>query len=86
MRPLERGKGYGTALLGLTLRKACEIGLREVLVTCDSGNIASVRIIEKNGGRLLGTTISDRTGELISRYRFALAEPGNNKPERAGQS
>ena len=48
----QRRKGYGTEILRLTLEKAEEIGLERVLVTCDEGNIASAKIIEKNGGVL----------------------------------
>ena len=72
VRPSERGKGYGTALLALTLEKARDLGLDEVLVTCDTDNVPSVRIIEKNGGRLVGQGISDESGKLVNRYRIAL--------------
>src|SRR5262245_2960955 len=51
VRPSERGKGCGSLLLGLTLRKARELGLMEVLVTADEVNAASWKAIERNGGR-----------------------------------
>ncbi|MDE2706256.1 MAG: hypothetical protein OXI35_14395, partial [Gemmatimonadota bacterium] len=35
----------------LTLEVSREIGLRRVLVTCDSDNIGSRKIIEHNGGQ-----------------------------------
>jgi len=82
IRPSERRKGYGTALLALMLKKAHELGLREVLVTCDSDNIGSARVIEKNSGRLIGTTISDRTGKQVSRYRIVIAEQGQRRAEQ----
>ncbi len=41
IRPNERGKGYGNLLFALTLRKARELGFREVLVTADEANVAS---------------------------------------------
>lgn len=48
--PTERGKWYGTTLLAMTLpRIKKEIGLNKVLLTCDETNIASKKIIEKNG-------------------------------------
>ena len=50
IRPSERGKGYGTLILKLALPKARKIGLRKMLVTCDSGNYISRKVIEKNGG------------------------------------
>jgi predicted acetyltransferase len=72
VRPSERRKGHGTRLLALTLERAVVLGLREVLVTCDTDNVGSVRIIERNGGRLIGTAISDRTGNQVSRYRIVV--------------
>ena len=72
IRPSERGKGYGTRLLALTLDKAREIGLDRVLVTCDTDNIPSVRVIEANGGVLEDQLISNRSGKMISRYWIAL--------------
>ena len=51
--PEFRGKGHATAML----RKALQItrddlGLSQVLVTCDDDNVASIRTIEKCGGVL----------------------------------
>ncbi|MEK7171371.1 MAG: GNAT family N-acetyltransferase [Patescibacteria group bacterium] len=51
IRPSARNKGYGGKILELALPKAKEIGLQKVLVTCDESNIASQKIIEKNGGQ-----------------------------------
>ena len=68
IRPSERRKGYGTMILKLTLEKARDLGLRRVLLTCDSENIGSARIIEKNGGKLSGDAVSNRSGMLISQY------------------
>lgn len=76
VRPSERRKGYGTALLALTLSKAKELGLSEVLVTCDSDNIGSVRVIENNGGQLLGFATSDETGRQVNRYRIIVDPHG----------
>ena len=72
IRPSERGKGYGTRILALTLDKARERGLDRLLVTCDTDNAASVRVIEKNGGVLENQLISNRSGKMISRYWIAL--------------
>jgi predicted acetyltransferase len=52
IRPSKRGQGYGNKALELVLPKARELGLEKVLVTCDSTNIASRKIIEANGGVL----------------------------------
>ncbi|MBP7805027.1 MAG: GNAT family N-acetyltransferase [Candidatus Pacebacteria bacterium] len=50
IRPSKRGKGYGNLILTLGLTKAKELGLENALVTCDRDNLASKKIIEKNGG------------------------------------
>jgi predicted acetyltransferase len=52
VRPSERERGYGTCLLALTLQKAASMGLSHVLVTCDEDNVASIRVIERNGESL----------------------------------
>jgi predicted acetyltransferase len=79
VRPSERSRGYGTALLALTLEKARDLGLGEVLVTCDRDNAASVRVIEKNGGREIGRGVSEDSGKAVNRYRIVL---GNSKYDR----
>jgi predicted acetyltransferase len=51
--PEFRRQGYATAMLRLALRFAHDrIGLDRVLVTCDDGNVGSIRVIENNGGVL----------------------------------
>ncbi len=52
VRPTERRKGYATAMLGMVLERARALGLTRVMVTCDKDNIASARVIRKNGGVL----------------------------------
>lgn len=48
-----RGKGYGTIILGLLLKKANEMKITEKLLTVEKYNPASKRVIEKNGGVLI---------------------------------
>lgn len=48
--PGERGKGYGTSILELTLDYCRNIGLNKVMLSCYKNNKASRRIIEKCGG------------------------------------
>ncbi|MHB8934154.1 MAG: GNAT family N-acetyltransferase, partial [Bellilinea sp.] len=74
IRPSERGKGYATLLLALTLEKARESGMAGVLVTCDEDNIASARVIEKNKGQLLNTVVSQTSGKQVRRYWIDLKE------------
>ncbi|HEY0428779.1 MAG TPA: GNAT family N-acetyltransferase [Pyrinomonadaceae bacterium] len=72
VRPSARRRGYGTLILRLTLEKAKNLGLKRVLVTCDTDNVGSSKIIEKNGGELCGQDLSNRTGKPISRYRIEI--------------
>jgi predicted acetyltransferase len=73
IRPLQRGKGYGTRQLALTLDKARQMGFSRVLVTCDTDNLASARVIEKNGGQLAGYSVSAISGKQVSRYWIELS-------------
>lgn len=72
IRPSERRKGYGTRILALTLEPARALGLDRVLLTCDTNNIGSARIIEKNGGVLSSSGFSPQTNTHVSRYWIAL--------------
>jgi predicted acetyltransferase len=72
VRPSERRRGYGTLLLRLTLDKARELGLKRVLITADTSNIASWRIIEKNGGVLHTEDLSRHTGQPLRKYWIEL--------------
>lgn len=49
-----RGRGVASFLLREALPVARGLGLKKVLLTCDDTNLASIRVIEKNGGELEG--------------------------------
>jgi predicted acetyltransferase len=51
IRPSRRRQGYGTKILALALAEAQRLGLQRVLITCNSDNLPSKKIIEHNGGR-----------------------------------
>ncbi len=55
IRPSFRNRGFGRQILALALPVAREAGLQGVLLTCLDTNIASIRIIEANGGERVGT-------------------------------
>lgn len=67
IRPLERLKGYATKLLELSLIEAKKLGINDVLVVCDAGNVGSERTIIKNGGRP-DTDYIEEDGNVIKRY------------------
>ena len=52
VRPSQRGKGYASEILRLTLEQIASYGLEKILITCNAPNIASAKVIEKNGGML----------------------------------
>lgn len=52
VRPSQRHKGHGTAMLRLALPFARALGLTRAMLTCDEPNTGSRRIIEANGGVL----------------------------------
>lgn len=73
VRPSQRRKGYGKLILELALQKAKELGLKDVVVSCDVTNIGSNKIVQANGGKLLeikprGTGIPDK-----ARYTITLS-------------
>lgn len=50
VRPSCRNRGVATAALRLALGKLAAMGVEQALVTCDTNNAASARVIEKCGG------------------------------------
>jgi leucyl/phenylalanyl-tRNA--protein transferase len=70
IRASRRGEGLGARQLALVLRQAGWRGMKFVLLTVEETNPASVRVIEKNGGRRI-----DRLPTGFLRYRIDLAEP-----------
>ena len=75
INPFFWNKGYGAKILELGIQKAKELGLKDkILITCDYDNIASSKIIEKNGGILqnLATKHVDNENILTKRYWIYL--------------
>ncbi|MXG90150.1 GNAT family N-acetyltransferase [Nocardioides flavescens] len=50
--PSHRGRGHASRALALAVRRAGELGLDRLLVTCDDDNLASAATIESGGGVL----------------------------------
>lgn len=50
VRPSRRREGHATAMLRATLPHARALGIDSALVTCDTDNTASIRVIEAAGG------------------------------------
>jgi predicted acetyltransferase len=60
--PWKRRRGYATRALAQTLPEARAAGLKRVFITADEDNIASRRVIEKNGGVPVGPNTPPPTG------------------------
>ncbi|MDR3688103.1 MAG: GNAT family N-acetyltransferase [Fimbriimonas sp.] len=76
VRPSKRRKGYATKALQCLLDEARKLKIYKLMPTCGPANIASRKVIERNGGVLLGGVSNDdaRNGEL--RFLIDLeAEP-----------
>ena len=71
VRPSARGKGYGGQMLKFSIPFIKQLGLKQVLITCDKDNIASRKIIEKNGGIYENEILDDR-GVIKMRYWIDL--------------
>ncbi|MBR2950061.1 MAG: GNAT family N-acetyltransferase [Lachnospiraceae bacterium] len=71
IRPSERGKGYATEMIRLSLPECKKAGIDRVLMVCDKTNIASAKTIIKNGG-ILENEVLDADGTINQRYWIDL--------------
>jgi predicted acetyltransferase/uncharacterized protein YhfF len=68
IRPSARRQGLGVVILRNSLRRAAELGLTRVLVTCGKHNVASARTIVGNGGVLESEEYLASRDEVVQRY------------------
>ena len=74
-----------TLILALTLKKIRALGVSRARITCDTDNVASARIIEKNGGVLSAKVVSARSRRLISQYWIDLSgHPTHLRADKRG--
>ena len=73
--PWKRGRGYATQALAEILPEARAVGLPYVELTTDASNLASQRVIEANGGRVVErfNKPAGYGGAESLRYRIDLA-------------
>jgi predicted acetyltransferase len=76
--PSARRRGHATAALAQSLPIAAELGIDPALVTCDDTNVASRRVIEKNGGVLEDV----RAGKMRFWVPTHVADRAPAAPER----
>lgn len=60
VHPAYRNKGIATFAVREVLSVLAKAGLSEALVTCADDNVASIRVIEKCGGRRIADTMRPR--------------------------
>ncbi len=63
VRPDERWKWYATEILALWLQEAKKLWIKKVLISCRPDNIASEKVILKNGGIYEKTVRDDELWE-----------------------
>lgn len=63
-----RNKGYGNMILTLALEKAKAFKLNEVVITCNTENTVSKKIIENHGGKFLGIIYDEEEDEHLYKY------------------
>ena len=70
--PAFRKKGVASAMLAQALVVAKGLGLNEVLITCDDSNRGSIKVIEKNGGRLQKKALLSHNKPMKCYYLITL--------------
>lgn len=66
--PTERRKGYGTQQLELALKQARILRISPIMISCDKDNIASGKVVIKNGGVLEWEGFDEKAGTEIQIY------------------
>lgn len=74
VRPSRRRQGHATAMLNASLPWAAELGIESVLVTCDSTNHASRRVIESNRG-----VLEDQRAEKLRYWISTATTPATSR-------
>ena len=74
VRPPERGKGYGKNALRLALIELAKLGEKRALLSVDTANYSSIRVIELNGGKLEDQRADYTSGTHFKRYWIDLEE------------
>ena len=69
IRPSRRLRGYATLALGLLLSEARQLGITRLMPSCDTENVGSRKVIERNRGVLLN---EEGSGEGL-RYLIELS-------------
>ena len=72
VRPSEQCRGYATEIMRQGKALAKSFGFEKLLAVCDEDNIASERVIQKNGGMLENTLFDPEEQGNVRRYWLML--------------
>lgn len=72
IRPTERNKGYGIEILKQGLQEAKQLGLSEVIITCQKDNTPSRLIIEKNNGVFIEEVSVPNSSVPFLKYKIII--------------
>ena len=72
VRPSMRNRGLATGILAQGLALAKELGFARILAVCTDDNIASERVIRKNGGALVDSCFDPEENVTVRRYWIKL--------------
>lgn len=68
IRPSFRGRGLGNLLLASTIEEARKKGITELHIHCLKSNVASAKMIARNGGVLDSEVRDEGSDRIIRRY------------------
>jgi predicted acetyltransferase len=71
VNPEQRGQGYATQALALLLAEAKKSNLQEVILVVATANIASQKVVLKNGGKVIAVT-KGMSGAEYQKYSINL--------------
>jgi len=84
VRPSARNRGIATQMLLLVLDKAKRLGYERLILTCNTENDASSKVIEKCGGQLDSIVFSSAKGHYLKRFRVPTGIDLNGKNGLSG--
>lgn len=85
VRPSKRRLGYATRALQFLLDEARKRNIHKLMPICDPDNIASRKVIERNGGVLLENTPNAGANDGL-RFLIELDKPSGANSKRAGRT
>lgn len=68
IRPSKRNQGYGKILVKLAIEECKKLNIKDILMVCEKNNIASVKTILNNNGKLENEYKVENTNITIQRY------------------